>query len=174
MESKICHLERRWLPPMRLSQLYALYVSWSARQSRSASSWSVFHRAWKGGWFRAVQIIDRNKNTPCDQCAKYKTLRRACRTDADRAKVDVAMNNHVSSVMQDRAVINRIEAASESAARGLAVGFGANTLFCMEDGMDESKFQCPRVKGVSKALAEQWKPSSQRWNHGMEHRTNEE
>ena len=52
-----------------------------------------------------------------------------------------------------------MEAAAEATALALAADVGQDVAFLYVDGMDMSKFKCPRMTEGGKAMREGWKPN---------------
>jgi len=147
--------EKRELPHMAFDQLYEFYTM----HSSDPSSKSHFHRIWKSGWYRCLPIRPPTKHSPCTDCAKYKKQRQKAKTKEEAAEIARCMNDHLRGACLDRNCASRLEAAAEATAQGLCADVGQDAAFIYIDGMDISRFKCPRFQDSGKAMQECWRPN---------------
>ena len=69
------------------------------------------------------------------------------------------MNDHLRGTFLDRNCASRLEAAAEATAQGLCADVGQDAAFIYIDGMDISRFKCPRFQDSGKAMQECWRPN---------------
>lgn len=151
-------IEKRWLPPMTVQQLYELYLS-HANGHHDEAKKTVFFNVWQRTWRKIMPLRPKTKHIPCPDCARYSKERKDAVLEEEKAQITVAFNRHLQSIFVDRNVLTRIENGSEANAKGLAVGLGMDTLYIAIDGMDMAKFVCPRYKLAPKQFSELWRPA---------------
>ena len=151
---------RRYLPHQSWQELYELYCSWSDRPVHRTS----FKRYYlQSEWQDQLRIADSQKHGKCSCCEKLKLLRKTATCEAQLKQIGEAHSGHVKSVMLDRqcdalAVQMGRDSVTTNAAGCPKLVRECALLNWTQDGMDQSKFRCPRNTSMAKSLADSWRP----------------
>ena len=73
-EAKENRLEKRWLPPLQLRQLFEFYQELHG-DHESMGSWFTFHKMWTDVWCKILPVRRVGQRSRCTDCAKYHMIR---------------------------------------------------------------------------------------------------
>ena len=156
------NLPQRWLPPMKLSELYDNYeflYQAETVSSHPAASRSVFYKIFKSRWRGVLRFRKHSQHSKCDHCVRYQMGRQKATTETERKQVQEAYRAHLGQVFRDRDLAAHYARHSElSNAPGSTIPASQRTLYIQLDGMDQAKFSCPRGVDNSKTWESRWKP----------------
>ena len=143
--------EQRWLPPMKLPDLFDQYCfmasgsggggggSGSGGGGSDPCSRSVFSRAWKE-WKGTLRVRKSSQHARCADCSRYTRCRLIAKTEAEKMDIQKSYNEHLRAVFADRAASTRMQKASEESTRkGTTLSEEKGTLYITMDGMDQAR-----------------------------------
>jgi hypothetical protein len=125
----------RHLPPGRLADLYAQYVSYMAPRDNKAASVSTFRRCWRQDWDKALKTRKSSTHSMCITCSKLKGVMKHARSMTEHLGAVDRLLGHLESQWRDR------EKYWHLRARAVQEG---DCLCVILDAMDKSKFLMPR------------------------------
>lgn len=155
-------LEQRWLPSnTTLTEL--LHTAWSfATIDGPPPSYSTFLRVFhEQKWQKALKFRTESQHAKCTDCEKLKQFKRNAYSKADSERVAKAYHEHLSAMFRDRQLDARINARAMQYAKGLLSDkddHGNSILSLCIDGMDTSKFKCPRNFSLTKDFEKMTRP----------------
>ena len=147
--------EVKWLPPMALIDLFDM-----CKEQMSASpAYITFFRCYNENWKHCLRFRVKIMQSKCDDCERFKLLRKQATTPERAEAVRAEHLEHVRSTFHDRAVDERIQKAAYDATttRG-GVPLGRSILNMDIDAMEAMKFKCPRNLPGAKMLSTLWRP----------------
>ena len=151
---------KRYLPHQSFQEFYELYANWSDNPVSKSS----FHRYYyKTDWRQNLRIADSVQHGKCSCCEKLKKLRKEAVSETQLKQIQNAHAGHVKSVMLDRNCDSLAEQLGVDSVTCTATGCPklCRENACLnwtQDGMDQSKFRCPRNTSMSKSLTDCWRP----------------
>ena len=156
-----CHVASKcYLPHQSFQEFYEMYVNWSD----DPVSKSSFHRYYnKTDWKNKLRIADSVQHGKCACCEKLKKMRKEAVSETQLKQIQSAHSGHVKSVMLDRNCDSLAEQLGVDSVTCTASGCPklCREKACLtwtQDGMDQSKFRCPRNTSMSKSLTDCWRP----------------
>ena len=145
----------KWLPPMPLCDLFESCKT----QMQSLPSYITFFRCYNEHWRHRLKFRPKIMQSKCDDCERFKCLRRQAVTPEHNEAVKGQYLEHIQSTFHDRAVDERIQkAAYEAATTPGGVALARSILNMDIDAMEAMKFKCPRNIGAAKAMDGLWRP----------------
>lgn len=143
----------RFLPPGSVADLYDTYCQF---ERGHAASDTTFRRTLKA-WSRCLKFRRLSQHAKCTLCGKLQKLRKEAKTALERAHYQKELEAHAQGMFMDRAVDARLGKMSEESAHGSLVA-QRGVLSIAMDGMDKAKFNCPRIKMITRDLEPLWRP----------------
>ena len=146
----------RHLVRMVLDDLVAMHTHWTLRESVSSETMRKGLKRW------SCVLVPRQRectHKPCSYCAELELRRKAaaCREELEVVARETAQ--HRDNVFADRRVYAYYSALSATATAGKhLVAPEDSVLMITIDGMDQSKFLCPRNVQASKLWDSLWRP----------------
>ena len=97
---------------------------------------------------------------PCARCAELKLRRKQAATFEELQAIALELGQHRDDISADRRVYKHICTLCEKATGDACTMQDPTTSYqsCVIDGMDQSKFQCPRNIAASKLWDKHWRP----------------
>ena len=133
----------RWLPHCSVVDLFEQYQHRPDVSADNTASLSVFQKVWSKWNNVALKIRAVNQHARCFSCAKFCKYRVLAQTEAERAAVQEAYNEHLRGVFRDRDISASLALASEKSCSA-SCREGHRVLYISMDSMDQAKFKCPR------------------------------
>ena len=150
------NLPQRWLPPMKLSELYDNYeflYQAETVSSHPAASRSVFYKIFKSRWRGVLRFRKHSQHSKCDHCVRYQMGRQKATTETECKQVQEAYRAHLGQVFRDRDLAAHYARHSElSNAPGSTIPASQRTLYIQLDGMDQAKLRGRQLKNLGKPL----------------------
>lgn len=124
-----------------------------------APSYVTFVRVYHSGkWCKVIRWRQEGQHALCNECEKLKEYRRQCHSAQDASAILKAYHVHLGEMMADRALDSTLNMrAMQSVLKGGCVD-GAKLLSFTVDGMDTSKYRCPRNLVLTKDLEGAFRP----------------
>ena len=145
----------KWLSPMALLDLFDI----SKLQMKTTPSYITFFRCYREKWHSCLRFRSKILQSKCDDCERFKLLRKQAVTPEHASAVRKDHLEHVKSSYLDRAVDERIQKAAYDAMTTPGGVTLARSILNMDiDGMEAKKFKCPRNIGAAKSMAGLWRP----------------
>ena len=150
--------EVRWLPPMALVDLYNLLLSHDLGLS-SHPSYISFTRVYNEGWHHCLRVRPKILQSKCDQCERFKVLRKKASSPEAAEAVRSEHLNHVKDTFLDRSVDERVQAAAREATTTPGGVARSRSILNLDiDAMEAMKFKCPRNISAAKMMSALWRP----------------
>ena len=141
-------LEPRYLAQQSFEEFYNMLKTWCADVGEDEPpSQTTMRRVFRTTWDTKILFRGSGQHKKCDICTKLEEWRRSAVTLADKKRLGEEKMKHINMVKQDRAVYKQNSVLSEMCTRPNTAGTispeEAVLCICL-DGMDQSKFCCPR------------------------------
>ena len=150
--------EVRWLPPMALVDLYDLLLA-QHEGLDDPPSYTTFTRVYNERFRRCLRFRPKLLHSKCDDCERFKLLRKRATTPEAAAAVRDEHLAHVKATFLDRSVDERVQNAAKQATTTPGGVARARSILNMDiDAMEAMKFKCPRNLSGAKKLATLWRP----------------
>ena len=151
-------LPRKWIGHCRLSQMFDEYTFWhSVHKEGEPASQSTFTRVWKKHWSGVVRIRHSHQHARCAECARLEAMRSKAETEEEKQDILASLAWHRDMIFADRASDARLSTSAEESCK-LNSSVPYRVLKIDLDGMDQSKFRCPRNVASTKAHDNLWRP----------------
>ena len=148
------------LPPnTSLKELLELGLAW-VQGLPATPSYCTFLRTYhKEKWNKILHFRFEGQHAKCPDCEKLKEYRRISFSKQDSEKVLKAYHEHLDSMFHDRSVDAKLnEKGFQSCQAGCVIPESERVLNVTVDGMDTSKFRCPRNMTLSKEFERLFRP----------------
>ena len=125
----------------------------------ASPSYITFFRCYNENWQHCLRFRVKIMQSKCDDCERFKLLRKQATTPERAEAVRAEHLEHVRSTFHDRAVDERIQkAAYDATTTPAGVPLGRSLLNMDIDAMEAMKFKCPRNLPGAKMLSALWRP----------------
>ena len=125
----------RYLPPGRLSDLYSSYCAAQRARNLKPASTSVFRRAWRSGWDKALRFRKSSTHAMCHTCSRLQAVIRHARSLQEHVGACDKLMHHLERQWADRCIYWGLRARAQQS---------GDILVMILDAMDKSKFLLPR------------------------------
>ena len=154
-------IDKRYLPHMTWAELFDMYVlsnsSGQGDDSHPVAKRSCFDKIYKHHWAPLLGIRQLGQHARCTTCATLSKLRREHPDPDEREAAAKAYDAHLNRMFNDRRVDMRLTRLSELSTS--TTSSFAGCLHVRIDGMDQSKFKCPRNIEDAKMWSSLWRPT---------------
>ncbi|CAK9078467.1 unnamed protein product [Durusdinium trenchii] len=150
----------RWMPPgTTLSEMLDLGIAFLPDQK---VAYSTFVKCYHMSWEKKLKVRTVGQHSKCTACEKFKEYRRRIASKKDGDRIAAEYSSHLSDVMKDRQVDERLCAKARITAGTLAgsVKPEESLLSIVIDAMDGAKFRCPRNVSAAKEFQNLWRPEA--------------
>ena len=145
----------QWLPPMGLLDL----CSACQPQMHSKPSYATCTRVFNDSWCKCLRFRDSIQQSKCDDCERYKLLRKQATTIERREVVRAEHMNHLKSTLTGSAMDECLQKDACDATRAIGGAALSRSILNIDiDAMEDVKFKCPRNLVASKKFAQFWRP----------------
>lgn len=152
------NIDKRWLPHMSWLEFYALIeVHCLETENESMPGKICFLNAFNGRWKHNIGFRTFGQHARCDECAMLANTRREHPDPQERARATKAYPAHLNRMIDDRRLDARLTHLSELSTSATCSFSGV--LHVRIDGMDQSKFNCPRNLDNAKMWSKYWRPT---------------
>lgn len=156
-QSELLKLGPRHMERMTVSQLKEMHGAWTTGERVSGETIRHGLKNWE------CLIRPRSMQTthkPCARCAELKLRRKKAATHQELQAIALELGQHRDDISADRRVYKHICTLSEKATREACTMQDPATSYLsfVIDGMDQSKFMCPRNIAASKLWDSFWRP----------------
>lgn len=134
----------KYMANITRAELYEHYCHWHFCNSEgSAASASTFRRVWLANWKGILRVRHKTQHSRCTECSRISTLLRRADTEDEKATLFATHEAHLNTIFADRSTDDR---ASQLSAQSCKLGctLSGRLLKIDIDGMDQSKYKCPR------------------------------
>ncbi len=150
----------RYLAPGSLVELHDAYISSrdvsDATPPEEPVSMSTFRRVYKH-WKKVLKFRQWPQHSKCSECCKLQKMRREAANAKEHEAVQKQLDGHLQIIFANRSIDTRMSQLSVATAQGNMATEGI--LYLVIDGMDQAKFQCPRMMDLNcKDLESCWRP----------------
>ena len=151
----------RWIPEEPLVDLYEQLRTWCGQTEAECPSYSTMYRAWTETWSHRIHMKPLGHMGKCDDCERFKQLRRLATSPEDHARIRKHFHEHLlTAVYAPRAVDTHLAFCSERSLRGLTPLLDVSNLIrSMIDAMEQAKLKMPRNIAMAKQFSTMWRPN---------------
>lgn len=147
----------RHMDRMGIAQMQEMHAAWTSLNPVSTETIRLAFKNW------SCVLRPRTRectHRPCERCAELKLMRKRATDRKELRAIADELARHRDDVFADRRVYKHYSVMSERATMNAQGVQGADTsvLSIIIDGMDQSKFLCPRNLQASKLWDRVWRP----------------
>lgn len=147
---------KRFLPPGTLADSYRCYSAVCSVLGMKKACWQTFHSEYRKNWESKLGFRGQGQHAKCDCCEDLKQRIRTAATLQERHEQCLALECHHREQFADRRCYYRLRDMSQRFYQG---HLDAQSICIIIDGMDQSKFRCPRNLPGKKTFADLERPT---------------